>query len=135
VEVRNCKRCGSIFRATGGNRYCARCMEEERAIFESVKDFLRKRPRASVIEVSEQTGVPVSKIREYVREGRLVAASDDWKVACERCGREVERGRYCPDCLAELERELAPARPVEKREMVYTPRERMKVHWDRFRRR
>lgn len=132
MNVRNCTRCGKVFLPVLGRRYCPECAEAEIAEFESVKEHLRKHPGASVLQVSEATGVPVKKIREYVKEGRLVSASEDWNISCDRCGKPIARGRFCDDCAARLEMGFRstggkPARADDSA--------RVRVHWDRFRRR
>ncbi len=132
MNVRNCVRCGKIFLPTVGRPYCPDCADTEMALFESVKEYLKKHPGASVIQVSQATGVPVKKIREYVKEGRLFSAGEDWNITCDRCGKAINRGRYCSDCAKKLETGLLSGkaradRPIDKGEM--------RVHWDRFRRR
>lgn len=132
MEVRNCIQCGKIFRPIMGRRVCSSCAEAERAVFDSVKAYLRNNPRASVMQVSQETGVPANKIREYVKEGRLVSASDDWNVTCERCGKAIDRGRFCAECSARLGEELHSG---TGRASAPGDRGRAKVHWDRYRRR
>lgn len=133
MDVRNCIRCGKMFRSVGGRRLCPDCVKAEMEEFHAVKEYLREHPHANILDVSQATGVSVKKLRDYIREGRLVLAEGaDWGIKCENCGAPVKTGRFCPECAEELEKEF-------KREGVsnWGDRkigEKMRVYRDKFRR-
>ena len=132
MTVRNCQRCGKVFLSAGGKRICPACVQAEQDEFESVREYLRRHPKALLMEVSQATGVPAKKIWEYVREGRLLANGAAWGLTCERCGTPIETGRFCLECSAKMERELRAARP--QTDPTYFTSEK-KYTWNRFRRR
>jgi len=137
MEVRNCLRCGEVYRPIAGRRICAACVEADRQEYQSVREYLRRRPKSTMLEVSDATGVSIKKLQEYVREGRLVTTGDDWGIQCEQCGAPVSKGRLCQACTAKLEKEL---RESVSRTRVSNFGERRlssgnKVIRDRFRRR
>ncbi|MCL1999196.1 MAG: hypothetical protein FWG65_10560 [Turicibacter sp.] len=70
MGVINCKRCRKIFTAEH-EVYCTNCINLEKENFNKVKEFLRTRKNCNVMEVSKGTGIPASKILDYMREGRI----------------------------------------------------------------
>ena len=138
MHIANCSRCGKIFRPIGGRKMCPQCLEADQKDFAAVRAYLKENPGAHIAAVSEATGVPVKRIQEYLREGRLVlAASADW-LQCERCGAPLQTGRLCAKCLAEIAKGAAPAAPakpaVERPEEPVRFQGRKKVIRDKFRR-
>ncbi len=57
--------------------------QERRDLFEVVKEYLSSHSGASVRVVSEDTGVPVEIVTEFVRQGRIVALSLTTKPAAD----------------------------------------------------
>lgn len=133
MDVRNCIRCGKMFRPVGGRRICPDCVKADLEEFHSVRDYLKENPRANILEVNEATGVSIKKLRDYIREGRLVLAEgNDWGIKCENCGEPVKTGRLCPDCTEKFEKELR-----RKSASNWGDRrlgEKMRVYRDKFRR-
>ena len=69
-ELANCKRCGKVF-IVAFEPYCRDCLEVEEELFREVRDYLYSNPGSDVSCVSKATGVPVNKILEYIRSGRI----------------------------------------------------------------
>lgn len=121
MDIRNCKRCGKVFVKVGSSNLCPECLKADEEEFKKVRNYIYNNPGATVIEVSEKTEVPVSKIMEYLKDGRIELAKMDGLpiLTCERCGAPIRSGRFCNQCAALLEKELKkviPAKPVEKEE-------------------
>lgn len=54
---------------------------------------------ASIREVHEKTGVELTLIHQFVREGRLQTRSfPNLGYPCESCGEIITEGRICTDC-------------------------------------
>ena len=51
---------------------CPDCYEKEEEQFQIVKKYLAEHKRATARKVSEDTGVPVEIVTEFVRRGHLV---------------------------------------------------------------
>lgn len=133
MNVRNCPRCGKMFRPLSGRRICPDCVKADLEEFHSVRDYLRDHPGANIFEVTEATGVPVRKIQEYIREGRLVVSeSADWGVTCENCGAPVKTGRLCPECTEKLAKEIKTAGVSNWGDRKIG--DKMRVYRDKFRR-
>jgi len=96
---------------SSGVRLCPSCRDADRREFEAVRDYLRDHPQACLMAVSQATGIPLARIREFLREGRLVVAAPEAELACERCGAPITTGRLCERCRQELARELGEGRP------------------------
>jgi uncharacterized protein len=127
MEIKNCKRCGKIFRFNG-NYICPACIRKDDEDFQTVKEYLLAHPGSTPIVVSEATGVDITTIDRFIRTGLL--DSDDYQLAdatleCEQCGAPIKSGRFCDQCLNQLQRglekavqDLRPDQKVKKRERL-----------------
>jgi flagellar operon protein (TIGR03826 family) len=112
-EVRNCKRCGKVF-VYAGIPVCPECLEKEEEQYRKVKRFLDDHPRAGVSETSEETGVPVEVVVEFLRQGLLVTqAGPAGQLTCMMCKKPITRGKLCPRCEALLGATAAKLREPE----------------------
>ncbi len=104
ADFRNCKRCGKLF-VYNGIPLCNACVQEDEETYKLVKEYIEKHPRCTTIEVSEALDVPVEKILQFLREGKLELSSDNPNIVlgCERCGRPINTGRYCKECASFME--------------------------------
>lgn len=106
AELRNCPRCGKLF-TYRGKRVCEECAAEEERDFEKVKEFLKDKPGATVLEVTTATGLDQRKVLEFIREGRLTTLGlPNLTAECEQCGAPITSGRLCPRCAEKLKREI-----------------------------
>lgn len=113
MDVRNCKRCGKIYNYTGSG-VCNNCLQQEQGDFEKIREFLFKNPNSSVAEVSEATGIELKVISRFLKEGRLESdyirmSDDDSSLTCEKCGKSVKSGRFCENCVREMQTDFSKA--------------------------
>lgn len=109
MTIVNCKQCGKIFNYDG-SKVCPKCRREENDNFQKVKEYLYKNPGSSTQEVSDETEVPVAKIIEYLRQGKLeVKGEGNMILECERCGVPIASGRYCDKCIKDMQDTLSGA--------------------------
>ncbi|WP_052300662.1 TIGR03826 family flagellar region protein [Kyrpidia tusciae] len=114
VDFANCKRCGRIYRKVGREQICPACRREEEELYQKVREYVSEHRGATIMEVSEATGVDPDLVLQFLREGRLtVVSGENMRYPCERCGREITSGRFCDRCTAELARGLAPPKKEE----------------------
>jgi len=101
-NIRNCKRCGKIF-LYAGVPICPECLAKEDEQFRKVKRYIDEHSGAGVQETSDETGVPVDVVVEFLRQGLLVTGSGaGGQLVCMVCKRPITRGRLCPKCEAAL---------------------------------
>ncbi len=107
-EIQECKRCGKMFYFTGvGKCICPECKAEEEAEFEIVKNYIYEHISATIMQVSKETGVKISRIKSYLRDGRLIIPDGSLIfLNCEICGANIKFGRLCPACGDSLSSEL-----------------------------
>ncbi|HOQ16714.1 MAG TPA: winged helix-turn-helix transcriptional regulator [Defluviitaleaceae bacterium] len=132
MEVINCKKCNRLFQYIGGRMICPVCHEEEEQEFKLLKEYLYEHPKATMVEVSQATGVSVTAIRHYLREGRLIITNDSpIGIECEKCGIEIKTGRFCERCAYELEMgmRMATNELLEKNKNPYANTTKSKMHY------
>jgi len=108
MELRNCPVCGKLFVYVHRN-LCPDCLKRDEEDYEKVREFINNNPRATIEEASEGTEVPVKKILEYLKEGRLILQTNNVNIIlnCEMCGEPILTGRLCAKCSSKLKRNFA----------------------------
>ncbi|MGE5579862.1 MAG: MerR family transcriptional regulator [Bacillota bacterium] len=101
-NIRNCRRCGRLFVFVGGP-VCPDCLAKEEEQYRKVKLYIDDHPGCGVQETSDETGVPVDIVVEFLRQGLLVTGSGpEGQLVCMICRRPITKGRICPRCEAAL---------------------------------
>jgi len=110
--LRNCKVCGKVITHSGLRKLCRECTEERDEQYLRVRDFIKNNPNVAIEVVSEATEVEERRIREFIREGLIHPTElDDFPVNCQRCGKPIIKGTYCPICQQELASNLNREKP------------------------
>lgn len=132
MDVRNCRRCKKLFNYIGGTQICPACQASLEDEFQKVKEYLRENPKATMVVISEENGVSVQQIKQWIREERL-SFTDDSPVAieCENCGAMIRTGRYCKSCKAIMANNMneaikKPKRVIEPEKKPAREKERMR---------
>ncbi|MBO8163552.1 MAG: hypothetical protein H0Z34_07505 [Brevibacillus sp.] len=68
-DVDVCPACGGSKRQD--RYYCTDCCENEQLVYKLIRQYLRTYPHSNAIQVANATGIPISKITKYIREGSL----------------------------------------------------------------
>jgi flagellar operon protein (TIGR03826 family) len=107
-ELKNCRKCGTMFNFVGGYPLCGRCRAAEEEDFQKVKNYLYDNPGSSPPEIAKAIDVSVDKIRRFLKEGRLEIVGDvsNMILACEKCGKSIRSGRFCDECERDMKKEL-----------------------------
>jgi flagellar operon protein (TIGR03826 family) len=108
MNLRNCPECGRVFSYVGRN-LCPKCLEKEEEEYMTVRRYVRDHRGASILEVADATGIEEEKILQFLRDGRLESGGFSVALECERCGRKIGSGRYCSDCLAQMDAQIRGA--------------------------
>lgn len=106
MNVKSCKRCKRLFNYMN-NLLCPACVQEIDEMFIKVRKYLEEKPNASMVVLVEDTGVPEKDIIAFLKEGRLSFAPGGAGIKCEKCGRQIQSGRMCDHCKAELSNVLS----------------------------
>lgn len=98
-RVSNCPRCGRLY-VRSHQSLCPACIEKREKDFILCRDYLRDHPETGMKELSEETGVDVREIIQFIVEGRLILTKENKNMfyACERCGNPIRTGRWCTSC-------------------------------------
>jgi flagellar operon protein (TIGR03826 family) len=109
TNLRNCSICGRLFAYQQGRTICSRCMDQEEEQYAIVRKYVRDHPGATVFEVAEETGVEEEIILQFLRDGRLQSRGFAEVLECQRCGKIISSGKYCSQCLQDLDSQLKGA--------------------------
>jgi len=123
-DIEECRRCGKMFVYSGVGKYlCPSCQAEDDAEFETVKEYIYDNLSATIMQVSKATGVKVSRIKSYLKDGRLIIPdSSAVFINCEICGTEIKYGRVCKSCADSLSNELKKEMGLEEYQVGEKPK-------------
>ncbi|HET7522316.1 MAG TPA: TIGR03826 family flagellar region protein [Bacillales bacterium] len=103
-ELANCPNCGRVF-VKGSRNLCKACYEKEEERFHTVYQYISKQEnrRATLVEISKETGVKEKTITRFLKEGRLrLADFPNLGYPCESCGTPIREGKLCENCQTKL---------------------------------
>lgn len=130
MEVKNCKECKRLFNYIGGPRLCPDCRVKHEDKFTEVKKFVEDNKNASISVVSEEMGVSVQQINQWVREERLIFAEGSVvMINCESCGAPIRTGRYCDKCKGQMVNKFGGMYQREKTEPKKEERDRARMRF------
>ena len=120
-KLRNCPVCGKLFAADAATRMCRECFIKEQEKELEVTNYVRDHPKSKIPEIVENTGASEKMIKRMISEGRFQQVGVNLTYACEKCGEPIMVGKFCRNCMAELQKEVQSAQSkivakVEKEE-------------------
>lgn len=102
-ETKSCKICGKLFQQIGFSDTCLDCMEQDEKDFQRIREYIHEHGRPSIFEVASNLDMTMSKIKKYLREGRLeIVEKINSFLDCEICGKPIQSGKYCDDCFKQV---------------------------------
>ncbi len=110
-KLKACPICGSHMNYIYGEMFqCPECGRKERTDFGKVREFLEIAGPQPAIIISQETGVEVKVIEQFLREGRVeIPDGSPVYIRCQSCGTDIRYGRYCPECMLKLSKSLSQA--------------------------
>jgi len=115
-ELRNCERCGKLYRSNGFYKLCPSCWEFDEFDFRRIKEYLSNHPGAKIFEVSTALDISVGKIKRYLRESRLeIIEKENRFLFCDKCGKSIRTGKYCDECYRSMQKTLTVIYPGSRR--------------------
>lgn len=99
TNVKVCKQCNTRLSELYPHDLCPLCME--RNLFNEVRTYIREND-VRENDVAEHFNIPVSKVRGWIREGRIQYKGDTNKtiagICCRICGKPISFGNLCSEC-------------------------------------
>ena len=105
-KLKNCPVCGKLFAADATQRMCRDCFIKEQEKELEVTNFVRDHPKSKIPEIVEATHVSEKFIKRMISEGRFQQVGVTLTYACEKCGAPIMDGKYCRECMAEMQKEI-----------------------------
>ena len=90
-NVHECAQCGRILNKVYKDDLCPECKDLN--LFAEVKDYIREND-VKEIDVAEHFGIPVSKVRRWIKEGRIQYKEGEniTPIHCQICGKTIDFG-------------------------------------------
>lgn len=102
-DVRICKICGNLIENDVNSDMCYKCFRQNELKFKLIKEYLIKNPNAQMYDVSTDLNISLRTIKNYLRRGRLfIVEKNNRFLTCEKCGKPIQSGRYCSQCLTTI---------------------------------
>ncbi|MBO5247236.1 MAG: hypothetical protein J6B28_08275 [Eubacterium sp.] len=79
--------------------FCPACQDD--VLFKEVREYIRTHT-VTEFELADVFHLPQSKVRKWIKEGRIEYVTDENKMMnthCQRCGVPVSFGTFCTDCM------------------------------------
>lgn len=99
VNENMCPQCGRPLSPQYKEKICPECQEIN--LFREVKEYIREND-VNEADVAEHFGISNTKVRRWIREGRIQYKNADSKsissVYCQICGKPLEFGNLCAEC-------------------------------------
>jgi hypothetical protein len=109
-EVKLCIRCGKVEETSPYTGVCSVCAEKEEKDFDIIREYLYAHPHAKILEVALELDMSISKIKLFLRQGRLeIVEKENLFLKCEACGCPICSGSYCSDCAMEQQHDIKSA--------------------------
>ncbi|MDD7404138.1 MAG: hypothetical protein SO170_01190 [Butyribacter sp.] len=122
-----CPDCNQLLSELYPDELCPLC--KERHLFNDVRDYIREND-VREHEVAEHFNIPISKVRGWIREGRIQYKGDTAKsitgVHCRICGKPISFGVTCAECHSlETLQVVAASKKAEAEEMRFLGKNRV----------
>ncbi len=95
-----CENCRRPLAKSYQDDLCPVC--KDIVLFREVKEYIREN-LVNEYQVAEHFHLPHSKVKEWIREGRIEYREDSSdaiaNLHCQRCGAPIRFGSLCPKCL------------------------------------
>ncbi len=115
LNVTNCPKCGRLMQK-GIRTVCPNCHQEIEKQYETCLKYLRENRKCTLGELSEATGVSMSQITKFIREGRIsIAEHINMSYQCEVCGSSIRESHLCETCRNRLVKDVNGMRQDELR--------------------
>lgn len=98
-SYKSCCMCSKPLPADFEKDFCPAC--EDDVLFRDVRDYIRTHD-VTEFGLAEVFKIPLSKVRKWIKDGRIEYVTENKKIVsmtCQRCGEPISFGSLCPNCL------------------------------------
>lgn len=99
TSYKYCSMCSRPLPIDFEKEFCPAC--EDDVLFKEVREYIRTH-EVTEFELAEIFHISQSKVRKWIKEGRIEYAAGENKMMntrCQRCGVPVTFGTLCPECM------------------------------------
>lgn len=100
MDFGNCPICGKLYPKTPMGM-CKDCFAKEEEYERIVAEYVRDNRRCTVQEVHIATGISEKVIYRMIKSGRVTECRDI-QYPCAKCGKLINIGRMCKNCMNEF---------------------------------
>jgi uncharacterized protein len=113
TNLGNCFRCGKLFLKI--RDICQDCYQKQEDNFVLVNDYLRNHKSGTIQEVSDETGVSIAQIRQFILANRIqVNNFPNLTYPCDTCGSQIKEGKKCHSCMVTIKELSKQAETIHK---------------------
>lgn len=113
--TKSCNMCGRTLGELYPDDLCPICQEIQ--LFSQVKEYIRSND-VHEQDVAEHFGIPLRKVREWIREGRIQYKGESKNsisgVKCHVCGKPISFGVTCAECRSLENLQIVAAHKTEE---------------------
>lgn len=98
-NYKSCSMCGRLMPIDYEKDFCPAC--EDDVLFKEVREYIRSHD-VTEFELAEIFHISQSKVRKWIKEGRIEYVTTENKMVntrCQRCGVPITFGTLCSDCM------------------------------------
>lgn len=108
MPLATCPRCSKMF-DKHHTSVCAKCLDDEDADYEKVRQALAEQPNLTAEELAEKTEVSMDCVLRLLESGRIETVTANKTARCGRCGAPAISlsKKLCEACLNELNTQIA----------------------------
>ena len=123
-KLKNCPECGKLFMDMG-TRICRDCLDKEEELMMKISSFVRDNPHSTIKEIVDGVeGAKEKVVRRMIKEGRFVQDGVEIEYPCEKCGKLIHHGRFCPKCDEALKKDMVKVQQKAVEKAVAAVKER-----------
>ncbi|WP_248928091.1 hypothetical protein [Paenibacillus hamazuiensis] len=67
MSLANCKHCGKLF-IRQKEPYCTECHSKQASMYREMREYLKRNPKSTVLDVHRNTGIPLATVLQLQKE-------------------------------------------------------------------
>ncbi len=96
-KLGNCPKCRKLYLRV--REICEECYQKQEEEYHKVASYLREYPGTTIQVLSDETGVSIALIRQFILQGRIIMSHfPNLSYPCETCGNLIKTGKACSKC-------------------------------------